>query len=243
MIAIVSHHNIYFKTKVEKGLTWFILVPSFLHYKTCHSNTGCVDFLDPLHMNPLSYICWKAILIFLFTEWCHAMFVFWLVLFQKASMRLTINIVLLEGLIDWEIGGWWSLTLKHRKKRERWSEGAAVSVSHPFLNSVLSLRCCIRVRSVFCPWETWSTEKVDKKGQGGKWSEIGAKGRIPMSAEMNKIEIGGRRMAERKEGKRVKKEHDPKFSLRQGINQRWCENTTPLGSLFFAFQARSQIVR
>lgn len=153
---------------------------------------------------------WKNILIFPFTERCYAMFVIWLVLLQKASVRLTINMVLLEGLIGWEIRGWWPLTLKHRKKGERWSERPQSLFHTPSQIQCLVWGVSTRVRSVFCPWETWSTEKVDKKRQGGKWSEIGAKGRIPMSAEMNKIEIGGRRLAERKEGRRVKKGAWPK---------------------------------
>lgn len=49
----------------------------------------------------------------------------------------------------------------------------------------------------------------------------------------NEMEIGGRRKCwEKTEREKEKKEHDPRFSRRQGINQRWRENIAPLGSLF-----------
>lgn len=66
----------------------------------------------------------------------------------------------------------------------------------------------------------------------GRWREIGAKGRIPISGEMNEMEVEGRREVWEERGKKEKKEREPRFRRRQGINQRWRENMPPLGSLF-----------
>lgn len=56
------------------------------------------------------------------------------------------------------------------------------------------------------------------------------------------MEVGGSGggQAGRKAGRKEKKE--PRFRRRRGINQRWRENTSPLGPLFSALQARGQIV-
>lgn len=63
------------------------------------------------------------------------------------------------------------------------------------------------MRSIFCPLEALGVEKKwAKKKQGGKWRETGAKGRIPISREINEMEAEGGRGGDLEEEGRKKGE-------------------------------------